>query len=207
MNPSENKMRGRRENRAAAMQFAYMRAANKDVPLNQLLDSFFETKEEPREFYGFASELIAGMEEHSAEIDAAISKSAKNWSMDRIARVDLAILRLAVFELLFRDDIPPIVSINEAVDLAKTYSTAESKRFINGVLDNVKNGLNRPLRTPLKHRCFPTLNASRKALNARLTARSGSSPACSPKKSTRPTSPSLKKLSSRPTLATKPSAK
>lgn len=80
------------------------------------------------------------MEEHSAEIDAAISKSAKNWSMDRIARVDLAILRLAVFELLFRDDIPPIVSINEAVDLAKTYSTAESKRFINGVLDNVKNG-------------------------------------------------------------------
>ena len=49
MNPSENKMRGRRENRAAAMQFAYMRAANKDVPLNQLLDSFFETKEEPRE--------------------------------------------------------------------------------------------------------------------------------------------------------------
>ena len=135
MNPSENKMRGRRENRAAAMQFAYMRAANKDVPLNQLLDSFFETKEEPREFYGFASELIAGMEEHSAEIDAAISKSAKNWSM----------------ELLFRDDIPPIVSINEAVDLAKTYSTAESKRFINGVLDNVKNGLNRPLRTPLKH--------------------------------------------------------
>lgn len=151
MNPSENKMRGRRENRAAAMQFAYMRAANKDVPINQLLDSFFETKEEPREFYGFASELIAGMEEHSAEIDAAISKSAKNWSMDRIARVDLAILRLAVFELLFRDDIPPIVSINEAVDLAKTYSTAESKRFINGVLDNVKNGLNRPLRTPLKH--------------------------------------------------------
>lgn len=67
------------------MQFAYMRAANKDVPLNQLLDSFFETKEEPREFYGFASELIAGMEEHSAEIDAAISKSAKigAWTESR----------------------------------------------------------------------------------------------------------------------------
>ena len=83
MNPSENKMRGRRENRAAAMQFAYMRAANKDVPLNQLLDSFFETKEQPREFYGFASELIAGMEEHSAEIAAALSKTA-TWKEKKI---------------------------------------------------------------------------------------------------------------------------
>ena len=68
--------------------------------------------------------------------------------MDRIARVDLAILRLAVFELLFRPDIPPIVSINEAIDLAKTFSSGESRRFINGVLDSVKGRLNRPLRTP-----------------------------------------------------------
>ena len=150
MNSADRKTPGRRENRAAAMQLAYMRDANRDVPLPELLGAFFEIKEEPREFYGFAEELIEGMEAHSSEIDAAISKSAKNWSMDRIARVDLAILRLAVFELLFRGDIPPIVSINEAIDLAKTYSTGESKRFINGVLDNVKRGLNRPLRTPLK---------------------------------------------------------
>ncbi len=141
---------GRRENRAAAMQFAYMRAANPELPLDRALDAFFETKDEPRAVYAFAIELIEGMEAHSAEIDAAISKSAKNWSMDRIAKVDLAILRLAVFELLFRGDIPPIVSINEAIDLAKTYSTSESKRFINGVLDNVKGGLTRPLRTAEK---------------------------------------------------------
>lgn len=150
MSSADRKTPGRRENRAAAMQMAYMRDANRDVPLSELLGAFFEIKEQPREFYGFAEELIEGMEAHSAEIDAAISKSAKNWSMDRIARVDLAILRLAVFELLFRPDIPPIVSINEAIDLAKTYSTGESKRFINGVLDNVKGGLTRPLRTPLK---------------------------------------------------------
>ena len=141
---------GRRKNRAPAMQFAYMRAANPELPLDRALDAFFETKDEPRAVYAFATELIEGMEAHSAEIDAAISKSAKNWSMDRIAKVDLAILRLAVFELLFRGDIPPIVSINEAIDLAKTYSTAESKRFINGVLDNVKGGLTRPLRTAEK---------------------------------------------------------
>ena len=132
------------------MQFAYMRAANPEMPLGNALDAFFETKDEPRAVYAFAIELIEGMEAHSAEIDAAISKSAKNWSMDRIAKVDLAILRLAVFELLFRGDIPPIVSINEAIDLAKTYSTSESKRFINGVLDNVKGGLTRPLRTAEK---------------------------------------------------------
>ena len=150
MSSADRKTPGRRENRAAAMQMAYMRDANRDVPLPELLGAFFEIKEQPREFYGFAEELIEGMEAHSAEIDAAISKSAKNWSMDRIARVDLAILRLAVFELLFRPDIPPIVSINEAIDLAKTYSTGESKRFIHGVLDNVKGGLTRPLRTPLK---------------------------------------------------------
>lgn len=149
MSDSETKNSGRRENRVAAMQFAYMRDANRDLPLEKVIDAFFETKEEPREFYGFASELIAGMDAHAAEIDAAISKSTKNWTMDRIARVDLAIMRLAVFELLYREDIPPIVSINEAIDLAKTFSSSESKRFINGILDNVKSGLTRPLRTPL----------------------------------------------------------
>jgi len=67
--------------------------------------------------------------------------------MDRMAKVDLSILRLAVFELLFRDDIPPVVSINEAIDLAKDYSSKESRRFINGVLDKIKTTLTRPLRT------------------------------------------------------------
>ncbi len=90
------------------------------------------------------------MEAHKGEIDAVISKSATNWSTDRIAKVDLAILRLAVFELLFRDDIPPVVSINEAVDLAKEYSSGEARRFVNGVLDRVKGTLSRPLRTANK---------------------------------------------------------
>jgi len=65
--------------------------------------------------------------------------------------VDRNILRLAIYELLFRDDIPPIVSINEALELAKKYSTADSSRFINGMLDRVKEDLQRPLRTALKN--------------------------------------------------------
>ena len=90
------------------------------------------------------------MNEHLAEIDEKISRYAVNWTIDRIAKVDLAILRLAIFELEYRPDIPPIVSINEAVDLAKTFSSAESKRFVNGILDKVKTTLTRPFRTAVR---------------------------------------------------------
>ncbi len=141
---------GRRENRAAAMQFIYMREINGDAPIADALEAFFSSKENGRQFYSFAEELIAGVAAHRAEIDKVISESATNWSTDRIAKVDLAILRLAVFELLFRDDIPPVVSINEAVDLAKEYSSAEARRFVNGVLDRVRGTLKRPSRTANK---------------------------------------------------------
>ena len=138
---------GRHENRAAAMQFLYMRDLNGGRSLGDSLDAFFETKDNDRSFYSFAEELVAGVDAHAKEIDRTISESATNWSIDRIAKVDLAILRLAVFELLHRDDIPPVVSINEAVDLAKEYSSSEARRFVNGVLDRVKNTLTRPLKT------------------------------------------------------------
>ena len=87
MSSADRKTPGRRENRAAAMQMAYMRDANRDVPLPELLGAFFEIKEQPREFYGFAEELIEGMEAHSEEIDAAISKSAKTgaWTESRVS--------------------------------------------------------------------------------------------------------------------------
>lgn len=146
------KLAGRRENRAAAMQYIYMREFGADKPENDAdtLAAFFETKDNPRDYYGFAEELIAGVAAHLGEIDAKISQYATNWSIDRIAKVDLAILRLAIFELCYREDIPPIVSINEAVDLAKTYSSSESRRFVNGVLDRVKTTLARPLRSAVK---------------------------------------------------------
>ena len=76
-------------------------------------------------------------------IDEIIIRYAQNWAFDRIAKVDLAILRLAIFELLRRNDIPPVVTINEAVDIAKAYSTDESKRFVNGILDRYKGELGR----------------------------------------------------------------
>ena len=130
----------------AAVQFLYQWEANKPDELLDSLSTFFSNQEENRDYYSFGESLVLGAIENISEIDEAISKQAKNWKFDRIAKVDLAVLRLALYELLFRDDIPPIVSINEAIDLGKTFSNLESKRFINGILDEVKKSIQRPLR-------------------------------------------------------------
>lgn len=87
----------------------------------------------------FVRELVAGVAEHLKEIDAKISQHATNWEIERMAVIDRNILRLACFELMFRQDIPPKVSINEAIELAKRYSEAQSGRFVNGILDKVKS--------------------------------------------------------------------
>jgi transcription antitermination protein NusB len=94
----------------------------------------------------FADPLIRGALEHRVEADEVIKKHAKNWELHRIAAVDRNILRLAIYEMLHRDDIPPVVSINEAVDIAKKFSTQESGKFVNGILDKVKSELMRPAR-------------------------------------------------------------
>ena len=94
----------------------------------------------------FADPLIRGTLEHRDAIDEHIKKHAKNWEFHRIAAVDRNIMRLAIYEMLFREDIPPIVSINEAVDIAKKFSTQDSGKFVNGILDKVRSELMRPAR-------------------------------------------------------------
>lgn len=141
---------GRTENRAVAMQYIYMCQMTSRPHSPEYLSEFFASKSRDRSFYGFAEELIAGVFENLSQIDEEISNVAQNWTLDRIGRVDLAILRVAVFELLFRKDIPTAVSINEAIDLSKMFSGVESKRFINGVLDKVKQ--HAPLKTPVARR-------------------------------------------------------
>jgi len=94
----------------------------------------------------FADPLIKGTLEHRDEIDKIIVEHAKNWDLHRIAGVDRNILRLSIYEMLHREDIPPIVSINEAVDIAKKFSTEDSGKFVNGILDKVKQNLMRPAR-------------------------------------------------------------
>lgn len=133
----------RHDNRVAAMQFLYSWESQRHTDLVTALYDFFSEQEQPRDYYSFAEELIQGVIRDCALIDEIVVRYAQNWAFDRIAKVDLAILRLAIFELMRRNDIPPIVTINEAVDIAKAYSTDESKRFVNGILDRYKGELGR----------------------------------------------------------------
>lgn len=137
----------RRQNRIAAMQFLYSLEMNPPTDMKATVLLYFESQEQPREYYAFAEELVWGCVENLPEVDEVIKTHAQNWAFNRIAKVDLAILRLAVHELLHRRDIPPIVTINEAIDLSKVFSGPEARRFVNGILDKLKGELQRPLRT------------------------------------------------------------
>ncbi|MRR39399.1 transcription antitermination factor NusB [bacterium] len=89
----------------------------------------------------FSDELVRGVLEHREAIDAKISEKSKNWAISRMAKVDLSILRLAVYELVYRDDIPKNVTINEAIEVAKKFGTEDSPSFVNGILDEVASSL------------------------------------------------------------------
>jgi N utilization substance protein B len=139
----------RRDSRELTLQLLYQQeaAARYPQPLPQAFKMFWDIQEYPAAAKPFAEELAHGVLQNIEAIDTKIKAYAKNWDFHRIALVDLNILRLAIYELLFRDDIPPVVSINEAIELAKKFSTEDSGRFVNGILDRVKLDLSRPLRT------------------------------------------------------------
>ncbi len=86
----------------------------------------------------FAESLVAGVETLRTQIDRLITEAAENWRLDRMAAIDRNILRLGAYELLHCPDVPAKVAINEALELAKRYSTAQSSRFVNGVLDRLQ---------------------------------------------------------------------
>jgi len=136
----------RREGRVAALQYLYSWELNPPANLANDLVLFFENLPEPREHYAFGEEIIHGVIANAAEIDTQIKSATQNWDFERIAKIDLTILRVALFEMLHRKDIPPVVSINEAIDLSKQFSNSDSKRFINGILDRLKDRLGRDAR-------------------------------------------------------------
>jgi N utilization substance protein B len=161
----------RREARERAVQFLFQHDLNAPENLEVALNHFWESQraaaiaeEKGVATWGetpelpppsadeaavrlFADPLIRGALEHREEADGLIKKHAQNWELHRIAAVDRNILRLAIFEMLHRDDIPPVVTINEAVDIAKKFSTQDSGKFVNGILDKIKGELLRPART------------------------------------------------------------
>jgi len=98
---------------------------------------FIERRLREPKLCAFAHALVSGVLEHQPRIDGLISEVADNWRLDRMAAIDRNILRLGAFELLYCDDVPTKVAINEALELAKRYSTAQSSRFVNGILDRL----------------------------------------------------------------------
>src|SRR5207244_2114801 len=93
------------------------------------------------EIRDFTTALITGVMQHRDEIDACIQECSTNWSLERIGLVERNILRFAIYELCFLPDIPPNVTINEAVEVAKKYGTEEAPAFINGILDRIKHAV------------------------------------------------------------------
>jgi N utilization substance protein B len=89
----------------------------------------------------FAEKLVRGVRQHLAELDAQIQSASKNWRIERMARVDRNLLRLALYELKYEDDVPAKVAINEAIEIAKRFGTAESGAFVNGILDRCREEL------------------------------------------------------------------
>ena len=130
-------MRKRTQARELALQLMYQLDLRGDEILDEVNESLAPGAGDP-EMLDFARELIHGCREKRAEIDRQIEEVAKNWQLKRMAAIDRNILRLATYELLYREDIPPLVTINEAIDIAKKFSTKNSGPFVNGILDNIR---------------------------------------------------------------------
>ncbi|HDQ04234.1 MAG TPA: transcription antitermination factor NusB [Deltaproteobacteria bacterium] len=130
-------MRGRRKAREIALQVLYsLNFVSIDV--EKALDLFWGNFTAPQEAKDFAASLVHGTWEHKDELDKLISGSSDNWSLGRMSKVDISILRMAAFEFTYCEDIPPKVTINEAIDLGKTFGSENSGAFINGILDALK---------------------------------------------------------------------
>jgi transcription antitermination protein NusB len=140
----------RREGREAAVQLLFHWDMNVRQPLEAAdLDGFWQLRTANQATKEFATRVAAGVIAEQGAIDEKISRYTANYELNRISAVDRNILRVAIYEMLFCNDVPPIVAINEAIDIAKKFGTEESGKFVNGVLDRVKLDLNRPLRTAM----------------------------------------------------------
>ncbi len=138
----------RREGRILAAQFLYQReVGGPGVGLEEALKEFWELTEAEAKAKEFAEGRIRAVLGKQREVDAELQKLVTNWEPGRLAPVDRAILRVALWEMKFAEDVPPIAALNEAIEVAKALSTEESGRFVNGVLDKARGSLGRPERT------------------------------------------------------------
>jgi N utilization substance protein B len=138
----------RRRARELALQFLYQydtltESSPEDINIEGTLELFWATKEIPLEddVREFSGRLITGACDNMGGIDDIIDRYSEHWRLSRMSRIDRNILRMAVYELIYLRDIPPPVTINEAVELAKKYGAEESGAFVNGILDRIRMSL------------------------------------------------------------------
>jgi transcription antitermination factor NusB len=131
----------RRKAREVAMQFLFQIDITRQERIDtDQIDDFLNEQNLSGDARYFAYDLISGAVDYKEKIDEKLRKVAQHWSLSRMAVVDRNILRFATYELLYRDDIPSKVTINEAIEMAKKYSTVDSGSFINGILDRIAKG-------------------------------------------------------------------
>jgi N utilization substance protein B len=127
----------RRRSRELALQALFYMDMNEEHS-EEVLERFCINFKPPEGALPFFLKIVTGVQRYLPEIDSLIERFSKNWRIGRMSYVDRNVLRIAVFELVCCDDIPPKVSINEAVDIAKKFGTAESGAFINGIIDSIR---------------------------------------------------------------------
>ncbi|MBI2876137.1 MAG: transcription antitermination factor NusB [Candidatus Tectomicrobia bacterium] len=131
----------RRQSREEALKVLYQIDLCKRKDLVEVFAFHWEQNPSPAEVKEFAQQLVIQTLQQQEEIDTTIQRFSKNWTLDRMSYIDRNILRMAVCELRFMQDIPAKVTINEAIEVAKRFGTEKSAIFINGVLDGIKNEL------------------------------------------------------------------
>ncbi|QNN74427.1 transcription antitermination factor NusB [Vagococcus carniphilus] len=131
----------RHQLREVAFQVIFSMLYSEDLEVNEAIENVLEHYDEQssQEVPQYLEVVVTGVKEHQEELDKIIEKHLKRWTVSRIAKTDLVILRLALFEMLYISDIPAKVSLNEALEIAKTFSDDESRRFVNGVLSSAMN--------------------------------------------------------------------
>ena len=130
----------RRRARELAMQALFYMDANQNVSA-AMLERFCKNFTPPQKARPFFIKLVTGVLEAKPQIDTLIERFSKNWRINRMSCVDRNVMRVAIFEMLFCHDIPPKVSINEAIDVGKKFGTEESGAFINGIMDSIREAL------------------------------------------------------------------
>jgi len=130
----------RREARELALQILYALDANPGSGLRETLQTFREEMSDiPAATRQFAEGLVVGVQEHREAIDTAIKARSRNWALARMPRVDLNVMRMASYELMFRNDIPKKVTINEAIEISRRFGDKDSPAFVNGILDEIES--------------------------------------------------------------------